>query len=81
MTQTYTGSTTVKQGTLLIANRVSLGDKTLIDVSEGAILELNFKGEVRIDKLCLAGKPQPAGTYDAKNALQFIKGKGVLKIQ
>jgi len=80
-TNTYTGSTTVKQGTLSIANRASLGEKTLIDVSEGAILELNFKGEVRIAKLALAGKPQPPGTYDAKNAPQFIKGKGVLKIQ
>jgi hypothetical protein len=45
------------------------------------VLELNFKGEVRINKLSFAGKLQPPGTYSAANASQFIKGKGVLKNQ
>ncbi len=64
--------------TLAIARLHSLSDKTDIDVSEGAVLELNFKGEVRISKLSFAGKLQPAGTYSAENAPQFIKGKGAL---
>jgi autotransporter-associated beta strand protein len=80
-TNTYTGSTTVKQGTLSLANPSSLSDKTEVSLSEGAMLDLNFKGEMHISKLYLDGKLQPSGTYDAKNAPQFIKGKGVLKNQ
>ncbi|MEI7902094.1 MAG: autotransporter-associated beta strand repeat-containing protein [bacterium] len=80
-TNTYTGPTTVKQGTLSIASVQSLGDKTDVYLSEGARLELNFKGERRIAKLYLDGKVQPEGTCSAENAPQFVKGKGVLKNQ
>jgi len=76
----YTGPTTVKQGTLSLANALSLGDKTDIYVSEGATLDLNFNGDVRISKLYLDGKLQPAGTYSAASAPKYIKGKGILKI-
>jgi hypothetical protein len=58
----------------------SLGEKTTIEISAGSMLELNFNGELRGGKLIINGKEQPAGTYDAKNAPQFIKGPGVLKI-
>jgi hypothetical protein len=50
-----------------------------VDISEGATLHLDFKGEMRIGKLSIGGKPQPPGTYDAKSAPGFIKGSGVLK--
>jgi autotransporter-associated beta strand protein len=80
-TNSYTGPTTVKQGTPSLANPRSLSDKTEVSLAEGAMLELNFKGEIRISKLYLDGKLQPAGTYSAANAPQFIKGKGVLKNQ
>ena len=43
------------------------------------MLQLDFKGEMRIGKLSFDGKPQPSGTYDAKSAPNFIKGLGVLK--
>ncbi|MEI6536524.1 MAG: autotransporter-associated beta strand repeat-containing protein, partial [Verrucomicrobiaceae bacterium] len=79
-TNTYTGPTTVKQGTLSLTNPRSLSDKTEVSLSEGSMLELNFKGEMRISKLYLDGKLQPAGTYTAANAPKFIKGTGVLKI-
>jgi len=78
---TYSGKTTVKQGTLSIASAKSLGDKTDVYISEGAMLELNFKGEMKIGKLYLDGKPQPAGTYSATTAPKFIKGKGILRVQ
>ncbi|MCF7731377.1 MAG: hypothetical protein K9N23_06810 [Akkermansiaceae bacterium] len=78
-TNTYTGSTTVKQGTLSLANARSLSDKTEVSISEGAILDLSFKGETRISKLYFDGKLQPAGTYSAANAPKFIKGKGALR--
>jgi autotransporter-associated beta strand protein len=80
-TNTYTGPTTVKQGTLLLANVHSLGDKTEVSISEGGTLVLKFKGEMRIFKLSLNGKLQPPGTYDAENLPKFIRGSGVLKIQ
>ena len=78
-TNTYTGPTTVKQGTLSLANPRSLSDKTEVSLSEGAMLVLDFKGEMSVSKLYLDGKLQPAGTYSAANAPKFIKGKGVLK--
>jgi autotransporter-associated beta strand protein len=78
-TNTYTGPTTVAQGILALANVRSLGDKTEVELSEGAMLQLNFKGEMRVGKLSFGGKPQPSGTCDAKSAPKFIKGTGVLK--
>jgi autotransporter-associated beta strand protein len=79
-TNTYSGATTVKQGTLSIASAKSLGEKTDVYVSEGAMLELGFKGEMKIGKLYLDGKPQPAGTYSAMAAPKFIKGPGILSV-
>jgi autotransporter-associated beta strand protein len=78
-TNTYSGATTVKQGTLSIASMKSLGDQTDIYISEGATLELSFKGELKIGKLYLDGKEQPAGSYSAENSPMYLKGKGLLK--
>jgi autotransporter-associated beta strand protein len=78
-TNTYTGPTTVKQGTLLLTKAQSLGDKTEVSVADGAMLALNFKGEMNISKLTLDGKTQPAGIYSAATAPKFIKGEGILK--
>ncbi|MCF7733795.1 MAG: autotransporter-associated beta strand repeat-containing protein [Akkermansiaceae bacterium] len=80
-TNTYSGATTVKQGTLSIASAKSLGDKTEVYVSEGAMLDLGFKGEVRVNKLYLDGKLMPAGTYRATNTSGYLKGSGVLVVQ
>ena len=68
-------------GTLSFTNAKGLGDKADVSVAAGATLALNFKGEMRISKLTLDGKPQPAGTYSAATTPDFIKGDGVLKIQ
>ena len=80
-TNTYTGTTTVTAGTLALATARSLGDKTEVAVSNSAALALNFKGEMRVAKLMLDGKPQPAGSYSAANTPNFIKGTGILKTQ
>jgi autotransporter-associated beta strand protein len=77
---TFSGATQVLEGTLTLSSVKSLGEKTTIEISAGSMLELNFNGELRGGKLIINGKEQPAGTYDAKNAPQFIKGPGVLKI-
>jgi autotransporter-associated beta strand protein len=76
---TYSGKTTVQQGTLSLASAKSLGDNTDVYVSEGAMLEMSFKGEKKIGKLYLDGKEQPAGAYSAENAPKYLKGKGLLK--
>ena len=80
-TNRYSGPTTVTAGTLALATARSLGDKTEVAVSNGAALALNFKGEMRVGKLMLDGKPQPAGTYSATTSPNFIKGTGVLTTQ
>lgn len=77
----YTGQTLVTKGTLQLANVQSLGDKTELQISEGAMLDLNFTGEMKLAKLTIDGKLQPAGTYNAANTPKSIKGKGMLKIQ
>jgi len=77
----YTGETLVTKGTLQLANVQSLGDQTEVQISEGAMLDLNFTGEMKLAKLTIDGKLQPAGTYTAANTPKSIKGKGVLKIQ
>jgi autotransporter-associated beta strand protein len=75
----YTGPTTVTQGTLSLANASSLGDKSEVSIADGATLDLNFEGEISISKIYLGGKLQPGGRYDAKNSPRYIQGKGVLK--
>jgi autotransporter-associated beta strand protein len=77
---TFSGATKVAEGTLALSSAKSLGEKTAIEISAGAMLELNFKGELRTGKLIIDGREQAAGTYDAKNSPKFIKGTGVLKI-
>jgi autotransporter-associated beta strand protein len=78
---TYTGPTTVTKGTLSFTNAKGLGDKTEVHLADGATLDLNFTGEMRIGKLYLDEKLQPAGSYNAVNTPKFIKGNGILKTQ
>ena len=78
-TNTYTGPTTVEQGTLLLASAKSLSDKTDVYISAGALLSLNFKGEMRIGKLYIDGKLQPVFTYSAASNPAYFKGQGILK--
>ena len=77
---TATGPTKITAGTLCLATAKSLGTATAVDVGRGATLDLSFQGEMRIGKLSFEGVPQPSGTYNAKNAPQFIKGQGVLTL-
>jgi len=77
----YTGPTTVEKGTLCLKNARSLGNKTDVFISEGAAIEVNFDGEVPVNKLFFGWKLQPPGKYTAKNASSYIKGKGTVKSQ
>jgi autotransporter-associated beta strand protein len=78
-TNSYTGPTTISKGTLVLASARSLGENTDVCISEGAMVGLDFKGEMRIRKLCFDGKVQPPGTYGAVNAAKYIRGTGVLR--
>jgi autotransporter-associated beta strand protein len=80
-TNTYTGPTTISKGTLVLASAQSLGENTDVYIAEGGMLDLNFKGEMRIRKLYLDGKLQPAGTYSAANSPKHFHGTGVLAAQ
>jgi hypothetical protein len=71
----------ITAGTLALSTARSLGEKTDVTISDGAILAMNFKGEMRIGRLIIAGKPQPAATYSAATTPNTIKGIGVLKTQ
>jgi len=80
-TNTYSGPTTVKQGTLAIESTHGLGGKTDVYISAGALLSLNFKGEMTIGKLYIDGKLQPVFTYSATSNPAYFKGQGILKNQ
>ena len=75
----HTGPTTVTQGTLVLGDSRSLGEKTDLHLAEDALLELRFSGDMCIGKLYLNGALQPAGTFGAANTPKFIRGTGVLK--
>ena len=77
---TYSGPTKVAQGTLSLTNARSLGDKAGIELSEGATLDLNFKGQMKVAKLSIDGKAQATGTYNATSHPKALKGTGVLVV-
>ncbi|GEM_PF-329619 len=76
----FSGSTTISQGTLSLTNSRSLSSSTEVLISVGAILDLNFAGELKVGKLLLNGVSQAKETYNAVNTSKFIKGTGTLTI-
>ena len=76
---TFTGPTAVRQGTLALARPHSLGAGGEVSVADGATLELNFQGELKIRALTLSGVVQPAGVYTAKTAPKYLRGPGQLR--
>ncbi len=66
---TYTGATSVRAGTLVIASAKSLGSGTL-DISTGAMVQLDFIGTRQIAALTLdAGAARSNGTYGSSRSL------------
>ena len=61
----FSGPTTVAQGTLSLASTESLGPKTEVIIASRATLELNFNGRMKVRGLCLGGEVQPPGEYRA----------------
>lgn len=79
-TNTYSGPTEVTGGTLALASAVSLGGQTEVRLSKGAMLDLPFRGKMKIRALYLDGKQQPAGAYNTRALPAFIKGSGTLRV-
>ncbi len=80
-TNTHSGSTSVKQGTLRIATTKSLGQAADVQIAPGAKLDLDFSGEITVAKLTINGKPQPSGKYSAANYPTTLTGKGFLVVR
>jgi autotransporter-associated beta strand protein len=75
---TYTGNTTVSNGTLAIAV-ASLDTNSTVSVSSGAKVQLNFATTNVVAALFLNGLQQAAGVYSSNNAPAYITGPGSLQ--
>lgn len=83
-TNSYTGNTSVLEGTLALGNGTSnsnLANGADVLVDTGATLQLNFSGTDTIDELTLGGTAMSPGTYHAGNSGGFITGTGALVVQ
>jgi autotransporter-associated beta strand protein len=76
----YTGSTTVEEGTLSLAS-ASLADDSSVTVATGATLALNFTGTDDVAAITLgAAPPLGPGTYSASTHPGLLSGTGALRI-
>jgi autotransporter-associated beta strand protein len=75
---TYTGNTTVSNGTLVIAV-ASLATNSTVTVASGAVLQLNFATTNVVTALYLNGVQQAAGIYSSANSGGLITGSGSLQ--
>jgi autotransporter-associated beta strand protein len=78
---TYSGPTTVTQGTLAVATAESLGPKTDVAVARGSKIHLNFPGRAKVHGLACGSKVLAAGAYSAANNPEFISGAGTLIVE
>ncbi|MEI6674595.1 MAG: autotransporter-associated beta strand repeat-containing protein [Verrucomicrobiota bacterium] len=76
----YSGPTLVTGGTLSLTTSRGLGPDTEVSIADGATLELNFKGQMKVRKLSIGGKPQSAGTCNAISNPSALKGTGTLVV-
>ena len=70
---TYTGSTTVSNGTLIL-NEAYMDPGSSVYLVSGGTLQLNFSGENWINGLYTNGVALPDGSYDASSLPGFISG-------
>ena len=83
---TYTGPTTVSQGTLEVTTVNSLGGfPRNVEIASGAVLSLSFSDALTVDRLTFDGVPQVAGTWGAPGSGAMFEntrfqGPGVLLI-
>jgi len=77
---TYTGSTTVQEGTLIL-QQSCLADKAPVSVATGATLRLDFQGTDAVGFLTLGGVAiAPGKTCDATTHPDLLSGTGKLEV-
>ena len=84
----YTGTTTVTEGTLSLGNGTSntnLSDLSTVNIASGAIVNLNFTGTDMVGKLIIDGNTLPSGVYDGSLATpepyrSYFTGAGSLTV-
>ena len=78
---TYTGDTTVTEGTLSVSTAF-FGDLSTINIASGGILNLNHASMDTILYLYLAGNQQSSGIYSLAlgNASPYLSGGGSLNV-
>jgi autotransporter-associated beta strand protein len=79
---TYKGNTTVSAGTLVLTNnaRFATNSTVTIEVTAGALLQLDFTATNTVAGLVLDGTPQPAGVYGTSNSTPGFAGTGSLRV-
>ncbi len=78
---TYTGNTTVSEGTLAITSP-SLPHPATVTIESGATLALDFEGREQVLALVVDGNTLPDGVYDASSpeTAGFITGTGEIEV-
>jgi autotransporter-associated beta strand protein len=76
---TYTGSTTVNEGTLAVSYPTLAATSTVI-IRSNAVLSLNFSEPNTVGALICGTIPMPPGVYDASTAPAQIGGNGSLVV-
>ena len=82
---TYNGNTAVQGGVLSIGAASALGSGAL-DITNGAVVNLNYSGEIQVAGLTLGGVEQANGTYGATGSgaaninNTYFTGSGVLSV-
>jgi autotransporter-associated beta strand protein len=76
---TYSGDTTVSEGTLAFATTTAVSPNSTFRLSSGAILVLNYTGDAPVRQLFIDGVQKPPGTYGAETAP--ITGSGTITVR
>jgi len=77
-TNTYTGATTVNEGTLVISSPTLAAASTVI-INANAVLKLDFAETITVAGLTIGGVAKPPGVYSASTTPQ-ISGTGSLLV-
>ena len=75
----YTGSTTVSAGTLVLSS-ADLDDASTVSIADGAVLDLTHSDIDDVAVLNFDGVAQASGTYDASNSGGYITGTGSIRV-
>jgi autotransporter-associated beta strand protein len=76
---TYTGNTTVNEGTLSLS-QPSIADTSALEIASGAVLNLTHSAIDTVASLKINGSLQAPGTYNAANTSGRITGTGSILV-